>query len=505
MSTLEEIKLVHEVKNCDTCAWFWGGIPPYGPYPAFDWKKTCPKAILDHPPQTEDTLPIRWTTAEGVGQKLVEPAVLRGCRKAPIMTIGINPNLTAYFPSQQGATWAYPWFEQDANYAYYYRHASVYQESLDLEDIQTHLIPETELIGESDGWLIHVERGSDHRWLQLTVKYRDREKPVTHEMAWTPEARAVVLVNSTRPDDIPNTDPTIKEGIPFAGKLAPPQGQPVQINANGTGYYQRFIPVLEKFKARIGGPLADAPLAMGEDVCMQDMVACASPGWSSAYDIPRKAIQANCVNKHDFAMRQLLQSNPGVVVLVSTSSLSMFAESFIEAGGDFGLDYRDRDIYDLLEETSQRRCYMTYEKDGQSLRARILATPHFSYGENFRTQSRFSEAAWQAFQKEYPANAKTLSEENRVYDTTWNGYVPIKLSGPEDDIKEKVGVAAWRLLMAHFYDPYELLAQALEDEYNHGNLGYDPDRRHLIRTEGNCKFCVNSEWQFPEGCEYGKC
>ena len=36
--------------------------------------------------------------------------VMDGCRKAPIMTIGINPNLTAFAPGSTGASWCYPSF-----------------------------------------------------------------------------------------------------------------------------------------------------------------------------------------------------------------------------------------------------------------------------------------------------------------------------------------------------------------------------------------------------------
>jgi hypothetical protein len=48
-----------------------------------------------------------------------------GCRKAPIMTIGINPNLTAFAPGRAGASWCYPDFSDASGgdaatkYAYY--------------------------------------------------------------------------------------------------------------------------------------------------------------------------------------------------------------------------------------------------------------------------------------------------------------------------------------------------------------------------------------------------
>lgn len=59
--------------------------------------------------------------------------------------------------------------------------------------------------------------------------------------------------------------------------------------------------------------------------------------------------------------------------------------------------------------------------------------------------------------------------------------------------------------MGHFYDPYALLTQALVDEYQNGVLAFGRERQHLVRTSGDCQFCVNDQWKFPEGCEYGKC
>jgi hypothetical protein len=71
-----------------------------------------------------------------------------GCRKAPIMTIGINPNLTAFAPGRTGAAWCYPSFSSAdssdtwTKYAYYYRYRSVYQEHFDLKFIEPFLLPE---------------------------------------------------------------------------------------------------------------------------------------------------------------------------------------------------------------------------------------------------------------------------------------------------------------------------------------------------------------------------
>ncbi|MCK9171436.1 MAG: hypothetical protein M0P01_13575, partial [Treponema sp.] len=59
----EETALVQEVKSCRACPWFWRDIPPYGPYPAFDWTTSCPEAARRILPQSSDEKPVEWMDA----------------------------------------------------------------------------------------------------------------------------------------------------------------------------------------------------------------------------------------------------------------------------------------------------------------------------------------------------------------------------------------------------------------------------------------------------------
>jgi hypothetical protein len=244
---------------------------------------------------------------------------------------------------------------------------------------------------------------------------------------------------------------------------------------------------------------------MGEDISMHDMVACASPGWSDAYDIPRDVIADNCIRKKQFVFRELFESKPKLIILVSTSSMHMFAQEFISIGGDIDLEYENRDVYDLLKETCLRSYFINYNKDNINFKARIIVTPHFSYSENFRNQSRFSVLAWQAFENEFPNDAEVLKNENRIMKQTWSAIIPLDIKGIDDSIKDKMGCAAWEIIMARFYNPAELIANALIREHRNGTLVLDAKTKHLKRSEGDCSFCSNSEWSFPEGCQYGKC
>ena len=492
-----EVGLVQDVKSCRTCKWFWGGVPPYGPYPAFDWTEDYPPQVLHEGPQSaDDSAPTPWLVGTLKGNQLVDPGILHGCRKAPIMTVGINPNMTSYFPSSTGARWAYPSFESAARYAYYYRHFTIYQESLSDDFVTAHLDKHKQLRAEADGWVVSISRSSDHRWLLLTVQYQGADEPTEYEVAWTPVERWVI-VQDRGEQDKPET--WFKKNELLAGAFEPPAGSQTEIYENAAGYYQRILPVLEAFKKKVG--LNDANLTVGEDVSQHDMIGCASPGWSSKYDMPTERLTWNCVQDHGWAVKQFIQSRPAVTILVGGSALGMFRQVF---GPYMDLDSEGLDIFQLLKETTTRPYYVNIDINGLRFRSRILTPAHFSYGSNFYQQSRLSPDAWSAFQKDFPRDVKVLEEERRLWPVSYNGVLPIRMYGVDDSIQSELSVEAWQVLMAYYYDPNDMLANALAEEYRNGPLGYDEATGHLKRTEGPCRLCVNGWWTFPEGCAYDK-
>ena len=95
-----EVKLVFDLKTCRTCTFFWPqkGAQPYGPYPAYDFLQNYPK---EKKAPSKDAFSYPWVDAITADPGFPEPEVVDGCRKAPIMTIGINPNLTAFLMSER--------------------------------------------------------------------------------------------------------------------------------------------------------------------------------------------------------------------------------------------------------------------------------------------------------------------------------------------------------------------------------------------------------------------
>lgn len=508
-----EVKLVKDVRNCKNCQWFWGGVPPYGNFPVYDWNEDYPEEVRNQKQTTEYISNKPTIKVRACRQGQVDPGIMHGCRKAPVMTIGINPNMTAYFPSKTGAVWAYPEFSKDARYAYYYRHHNVYQESMGFDFIKDNIVKGTEVIAEQDGWLLSSDRCSDYRWVLLTVAYTDgTQKEI--ELAWTDDLRFVVLVNTEKEKIADKL--SFKKGDVIGAKISGLSGRNKQLYENSAGYYQRYVYVLERFKALMAGqPVSKADLSISEDVAQHDMISCASPGWSSKYDIPTEKITKNCVIDNAFIVSQLIQTMPSVIVIVGGSSLDMFAKVFGPFLEDFDYYYEEensdgekikviKETYQLLKETTEKEIFLHIKFGSYELKSRIVISPHFSYSSNFVEQSRLSEDAWKAFQSDFVEDARILEEEGRVQANSWNSIVPIRIYGKDDSIKDKLSVSAWGVLMAYYYDPIEMLADVLQQEYNAGRIEYDASIKRLKRAEGSCKFCVNDLWQFPEGCPYGK-
>ena len=512
MKTPLEVKLVNDVRNCRTCQWFWGAVPPYGNFPVFDWNEDYPGEVMNQKQTTKLNVVEPTLEVNVCGQGQVNPGIMHGCRKAPVMTIGINPNMTSYFPSKAGAEWAYPNFSKNERYAYYYRYHNVYQESLGLDFIMDNIVKGTEVIAEQDGWLTAANRCSDHRWVLLSVEYVDGTTKEV-EIAWTDNLRFVVLVDSYRYKDPEKL--SFKKGGTIGAKISGLIGSDKQLYGNSTGYYQRYVFVLNKFKELMTGqPVADADLSISEDVCQHDMISCASPGWSSKYDIPTEKITDNCVKDNAFIVSQLIQTRPAVIVIVGGSSLDMFARVFGQYL-NFNYEYEVenssggklkiiKETYQLLKETTERECFLHIKIGDYELKSRIVISPHFSYADNFKEQSRLSDIAWKAFEQDFAEDVQVLKEEGRVQENTWNSVVPVRIYGKDDNIQEKLSSAGWSVLMAYYYDPIKMLATVLQQEYDAGRIAYDDNIKRLKRAEGSCKFCVNNLWQFDGGCPYEK-
>lgn len=113
-----EVELVFDVMPClsmrqtydsatapHPCTYF----AEWGHYHSYDYRSAGPPEL----PQID--LPVVYA-----GKRQVVPELLSGCRKAPILAVGINPNLPGWSESTRDAI--HPYFDDPLQYAHYFRY-----------------------------------------------------------------------------------------------------------------------------------------------------------------------------------------------------------------------------------------------------------------------------------------------------------------------------------------------------------------------------------------------
>jgi nucleoside phosphorylase len=526
-----EVKLAFQVRECGSCDFFWpqdAKQQVYGPYTAFDFDVNVPYPAAP----VAGAGPIPWVRGRTRPPAFPNGEVIDGCRKAPIMTIGINPNLTAFSPGQTGAAWCYPDFSSDngtdawAKYAWYYRYRTVYQERLSLDFIRNFVLPEGQVVASRSGHVVAAARHEDSAAWSMVVRYDGDAADTLVALAGTEGDFPFVMLVDARP---PNN--RFHAGDLIAGRIAVPQGIQVDVMQQQQGYYMQFVPVLQQFEATLrAAGHAGAALRVGEDVCQLDMVACASPHWNagflggSAASIGR--IVDACVSENAWAIKQMVQTRPAVLYIVSQSSWNMFRAAFgnhVRRDPPLPAEPADHD-FTLLRATTDpdHPAFVEFDVtvDGRQYksRTRLVIAPHFSYDSNFLPQFRLSAAQWATLQASAPdcVEAMTVANGFRVVppDPAFpDGYHVVQLSEDHDAAAAALALlqarfaSAWRLLEPLYYEAHTMMAGVLDELYAGGALRWtdQPDGHgYLARNEGSCQFCVNRHWQFPNECRYDK-
>ncbi len=530
-----EVKLAFQVRSCGTCSFFWPKeklLQPYGPYTAFDFDVNVPYPATS----TKGTESSPWVLGRTRPPSFPNGEVVDGCRKAPIMTIGINPNLTAFAPGQTGAAWAYPNFSSDsdtdawAKYAWYYRYRSVYQERFTLDFVKRFILPEGQVLASRSGHVVSAARPDDGPAWTVTVRYDGDAADTTLALPGKlGDFPYVLLFDSQAPNN------RFAAGDVIAGRIAVPEGIQAEVMQQPQGYYMQFVPVLEQFENTLhndGHP--SAALRIGEDVSQLDMVACASPHWNLHFlggsDDNIATIVDNCVSKNAWAIKQMVQTRPAILYIVSVSSWHMFYTAFgahVQRDIPISAHPADND-FSLLRETTDPGypAYIDFDVtvDGQRYqhRTRLVITPHFSYDDNFSPQFRIGPADWKLLQQHEhecvaeltAANGFTVVPPSTDYP---NGYTAVRITDPNNprqpgDVENaferlKKFPVAWTILGPGYYNPHAMMASVLDEMYRKGELSWKEKQDgsgYLARTEGSCRFCVNRHWKFPNECRYDK-
>ncbi len=488
-----EVGLVWEVMTClglrttydrpdSPCHWF---NDHYGPYPAYAPSETDPPAEIRT--DKECSFP-----AISKGIRYNVPEIMSGCRKAPIMSIGINPNLTAYQHGINGTTWCYPYFDDITAYAKHFRFRTVNQERFPLDFIRAHLRPGTLTVAKADGKIVGMSVKNDV--LSLNLAFNDGEE----ETVRLPQNRALLFdPHDSYGSDAPAN--VFKKGDIIAGRLALPENENTAVFREPVGYYQRFQKMIETFKAMGDEALQNSQIRLGEDASMGDMVSCASPGWDAYFpDAVREGIVHECVMKRQHFRKQVIQSRPAVIVFSGDAALKMFMDAFpIEI-----MPKIDENMtpYARLKACLSNPYWLTYSDGEAGFKSRIVFSPHFSYPDGFDAGCRLHEDDWNTFEAKHPDDAALVQAQK---ETTYAGVL-VAINPDEEPYSSKLSADGKSYLSDRYLDPIDTIARVMLQEYDGKRLQLDETGEHLARTDGPCRFCRNELFQFESGCRYGK-
>jgi hypothetical protein len=515
-----EIDLVFNVRPCGRCAFFWPENPsdqPYGPYSTYDFNTNYP----DGKGPEKEAASFIWIKGTTRAPGFPDAEVMDGCRKAPIMTIGINPNMTAFGPGRTGASWCYPSFSSTggtdswAKYAYYYRYRSVYQEHFDLAFAEKFIQRSGAIKAAKAGVMKDFIRPSDSPAYEIRVLYEGETEPTSiHIPGKTGEPPYVVLFDR---------ETTFAAEDVLAAQLSVTAGETADVYEQSISYYTRMLPVLAGFESHLTQKgHQGVRLRVGEDVGQLDMVACASPHWGSQWlggtSQSVNLVINNCVHENAWAIKQLLHSQPAVLLLVGQSSWNMFRRllgRLVKANPSIPAIPVDGP-YTLLRQTVENDCRLEFATtiDGVhfALSTRIVITPHFSYDINFLSQFRMSQEAWKAFGQKFPAAAEFLQHDTRItFQDQPPAWVAAGIVRDTEDVLAELRTkfsAASAELKPSLYEPYAAITGVLDQLFDRGELawtaGSEGKAGYLSRSPGSCRFCDNTHWKFPQGCPYGK-
>jgi hypothetical protein len=125
-----EVELAYEVMSCNAMR---TAQEPLGkPHPCAYFRKWGTHHSYDY--TVEGAPRERGVVHEAryVGRAAVVPELLSGCRKAPIMALGINPNLPGWWPARRRSL--VPLFDDYRQYAHYFRYRAVEKVELSGDD-----------------------------------------------------------------------------------------------------------------------------------------------------------------------------------------------------------------------------------------------------------------------------------------------------------------------------------------------------------------------------------
>jgi hypothetical protein len=313
-----EVELAYEVMSCQAVR--YAQEPGRKPHPCSYFRKWGTYHSYDY--TIEDGAPSERGIvheARYVGRAPLVPELLAGCRKAPIMALGINPNLPGWWPGKRGSL--NPLFDDYRQYAHYFRYRATEKLELVEEDYARYGGGPHDTPFSDEELDVPRDAGGDRvikvrlQPQKMYVAYQGLLDSLAEAMGW-PAGKLVV-----------------GEDLTYGNMVASP-------SAKWTTLPSEDDPALPP---------------MTED--------------------ERKGIVSECFRERKYFLRQLFQSLPSVLLIFSQSTANAFIG---EMGPRFTTGSPQRG--EPLEELMQREIRLLYGDlpDGSALDARVIFAPHIT-------------------------------------------------------------------------------------------------------------------------------
>ncbi len=493
-----EVELVHAVHSCRQCDWLWQAPRLYGPFP-----QCGSQALPNAANVVSKVIPI-------VAFDLPAPAVLRGCRKAPVMIVGINPNLTGHFtlprrenePLPKGARAVYPRFSSVNDYAQHYRFIQRDVHEYQMGETQVEDLVELRVPSLKASWPGKVlpapttptandtRRDETQRAAWLSLDRDNDEELALEPRTWGVQENHVVIRPKFDVD-------TLIAGVMTQSSTV---GKSLDVSASRGSYYAT------------AQKMADAAqLDLGEDVSMHDMLACATPSWKADQ---MKELRTQCVNKNGYTARQIRHSQPGLMLFSGSAAFEMFRHTF----GEFIVETVDSDVVNNAVNPFKNPNYigpgysttftlrMPAEDGASAWEATLLVLSHLSYSVDQKTPPKISTPGWQAFAQKHPqvwalmtdADGQGTGEASQLSPQQWRPFL--------DGLHDEARLDLEKELPDSRVEAVAALVQRLKAEGRlRPNTTTAPPTGQtriggLLRDAQNCSYCTS--FSVAGGCLY---
>jgi hypothetical protein len=322
-----EVELVYEVMPCNALR--TAQEPGRRPHPCSYFRRWGRYHSYDYAAEGPPPQPGIVQESVYVGRGPLVPEVLSGCRKAPILAVGINPNLPGWWPATR--SWVNPLFDDYQQYAHYFRYRAIAK-------------------------------------LQLPP--------------------ADYLAMGGGPADSPFTDQELEVPIdPHGQRRIPVELQPQTMYETYQGLLDALAAAMgwPAQHLTVGEDLAYANMVACPSAKWTTRASATDPSLPAMTLDERAGIVTECFRERRYFLRQLFQSLPAVIMVFSQSTANAFNNELRDR-----LVVGTPATNEPLEQLMDREVRLVYGEmaDGSSLGARVVYSPHITGDPQHFSQAR---------------------------------------------------------------------------------------------------------------------